>query len=134
MTSKVSSTRFNEDNLQMDFVHPSVEVEFQDLRQDSAEPPLRHTAEKTIRSQLAGITAPLRDDDTSESSDVDEEASADISRWGLDDPPKSTDHDSDLLDLRFDLGAEEIGYFGEAMYGMNNRDEDGFWSQYPGLD
>ncbi|KAJ4352457.1 uncharacterized protein N0V89_007805 [Didymosphaeria variabile] len=108
-----SGTGFNEHIAQQDLVHPSVELEFQDLRQDSAESPLRDTAENTVRNQLARITAPSREDDTSESSDLDEEASVDISRWGLDDPPKSTDPDDpDLRDSGFDLGAEEMGYFG----------------------
>jgi hypothetical protein len=130
---KASGIPFDEHDSQLELVHRSVETDFQDLRQDS--PPLRCIAKNTIRSQLAGITAPLREEDKSESSSLEEESNADFSEWGLEDPPKSAiSEEPNSPDPVFDPDVEEMGYFEEALYGMNNREEDTFWSQYPGLD
>jgi hypothetical protein len=119
--------------LQLELVHRSVETDFQDLRQDS--PLLRPTAKNSIRSQLAGITAPLREEDESESFSSQEESNADFSGWGFEDPPKNTiSEEPQFPRPGFGSDVGEMGYYGEAMYGMNNRDEDTFWSQYPGLD
>ncbi|KAF2451364.1 hypothetical protein P171DRAFT_4945 [Karstenula rhodostoma CBS 690.94] len=132
-TPKPSNIQLNEHNSQLELVHPSAETDFQHLRQDS--PPPRPTVEIIIRSQLAGITAPLREEDESDPSSLGEESNADLSRWGLEDLPKSTESDEpDLPSPGFDPGVEDMNYFGEAMYGLNDRDDGDFWSQYPGLD
>lgn len=128
-----SGTQLYKHDSQLELVHHSVETELQDRRQDL--PPLRLAIETTIQSQLAGITAPLREEDESDSPSLDEESNADYSRWSLENLSKSSDsEEQELLSPDSDPDVEEMDYFGEAMYGMNNRDEGGFWSQYPGLD
>ncbi|KAL5410592.1 hypothetical protein PMIN04_010581 [Paraphaeosphaeria minitans] len=129
---KSSGTPLNEYGSQLELVHP-VETDFQKLRHDFL--PLRLVVETTIRSQLSSITAPLREGDESDSSSLDEESNASFSRSGSEDLSRSSDSEnSGLLSPGPDPGEEEMDYLGEAMYGMNNRDEEDFWSQYPGLD
>ncbi|OAG10138.1 uncharacterized protein CC84DRAFT_1172603 [Paraphaeosphaeria sporulosa] len=131
--SKSSGTMLTEHGSQLELVHPSVETDLRNFRHDSL--PLHLSVEATVRSQLAGITAPLREEDEFHSSSFDEGLNTYLSRWGLEESSRSSDSgESDLLNSSSDSDGEETDYFGEAMYRMDNRDEGDFWSQYPGLD
>ncbi|KAF1964573.1 hypothetical protein BU23DRAFT_54091 [Bimuria novae-zelandiae CBS 107.79] len=125
--SKVDGTPSN-GCIQLDFVHASVGNDFDQLRQDIVDPPpRRRTTSIAVRDQLSSITAPMREDNDSESSSNPESDPG--NGWGLEDIPGS-----DLWRPGFDPDRDEMEYFGESMYGLNNRDDNGFWSQYPGLD
>lgn len=124
-----SPTMPKEHGTQREFEHAWVENEIEEVGEDCVEAALqRRITSTSVRAQLSSVTAPFREDDSSDSNS-DDESEADISGWGLEDVAESSWRpdfmsDTDRMDSTED--------FGEVMYGMHNRDE--YPLQYPGLD
>ena len=88
----------------------------------------RNPTSAAIKAQLSNITAPVREDEDSDSSGSCSEADDNDSDWNIGD---TSDPSAWKPSLALDLA--EMEEDGEVMYGMHIDDDD-FWSQYPGLD
>ncbi|KAJ4301629.1 hypothetical protein N0V90_003722 [Kalmusia sp. IMI 367209] len=137
---KADYTPCNGVRSQLELVHASIEVEFDGPRQHT-HGPLVYQVGSYVANQLARVTAPMREDEESDSSTSDEEKQAATNRWDFEDVNSSTtcnrSYQSELSSTPYmeEAMEKDMEEFGDVMFGTSNRrDEAGYWSQHQGLD